>query len=143
MISQYDNQMQAGPDPSFPYLNENQRMKFPDPADSRNDSIIAWGGNLSPGMLLSAYEQGLFPWYNDDEPILWHSPDPRFVIFPEKLHISKSMKKILCRNDFEISFDRDFEAVIRSCSQVYRPGQGGTWINSDIMEEWGSFRGVV
>jgi leucyl/phenylalanyl-tRNA--protein transferase len=84
-------------------------------------------------MLLSAYEQGIFPWYNPEDPLLWQSPDPRFVIFPETLHVSSSMKKILHRGDFAIAFDRDFAGVIRGCAEMERPGQGGTWISEDII----------
>ena len=122
-----------GPDPDFPFLGEHDHFEFPPPEKSKHHSIVSWGGNLSPGMLLSAYEQGLFPWYSEGEPIIWHSPDPRFVIFPEKLHVSDSMKKILRRGDFAVSFDRDFPAVINSCSEIYRPGQGGTWITQDMI----------
>jgi leucyl/phenylalanyl-tRNA--protein transferase len=124
---------QNGPDPDFPYLGEDVRFSFPHPGKVKNNSVIAWGGNLSPGMLLSAYEQGIFPWYSEDGPIIWHSPDPRFVIFPEKLHISSSMKKVLKRGDYAVSFDRDFHSVISACSQVNRRGQGGTWITADMI----------
>jgi len=126
----------SGPDPDFPYLNENQRFSFPDPLEAKHYSIVAWGGNLSPGMLLSAYEQGLFPWYSDGEPVIWHSPDPRFVLFPEKLHISASMKKVLKRGEFSITFDRDFPGVIAACSEADRPGQGGTWITQDMINAY-------
>jgi leucyl/phenylalanyl-tRNA--protein transferase len=125
-----------GPDPLFPYLDEKRRYQFPDPALSRGN-IVAIGGNLSPGMLLSAYEQGIFPWYNPEDPVLWQSPDPRLVIFPESLHVSASMRKILRQGTFTISFDRDFSAVIRGCAATERPGQGGaaagTWISEDII----------
>jgi leucyl/phenylalanyl-tRNA--protein transferase len=84
-------------------------------------------------MLLSAYEQGVFPWYNPEDPLLWQSPDPRFVIFPEKLHVSASMRKILRQGTFSVTFDRDFPAVISACAAVDRPGQGGTWISGDII----------
>jgi leucyl/phenylalanyl-tRNA--protein transferase len=84
-------------------------------------------------MLLSAYEQGVFPWYNEEDPILWQSPDPRFVLFPEKLHISTSMKKVFKQKQFEIAFDRDFSGVIRNCAAMDRPGQDGTWISADII----------
>jgi leucyl/phenylalanyl-tRNA--protein transferase len=87
-------------------------------------------------MLLSAYEQGIFPWYNPEDPILWQSPDPRFVIFPDKLHISSSMHRVFKRGDFEISVDKNFEGVIRGCSEIDRPGQGGTWITNDIIEAY-------
>jgi leucyl/phenylalanyl-tRNA--protein transferase len=122
----------SGPDPDFPYFDENQRYVFPDP-NTVPGSVIAVGGNFSPGMLLSAYEQGIFPWYNPEDPILWQSPDPRFVIFPETLHVSASMRKLLRRNSFEISFDRDFAGVIRGCAEADRPGQDGTWITEDII----------
>jgi leucyl/phenylalanyl-tRNA--protein transferase len=123
---------QPGPDPDFPYLTHNDRYTFPSP-DVEGEDVIAIGGNLSPGMLLSAYEQGVFPWYNENDPILWQSPNPRFVLFPEKLHISASMKKVLNQKRFEIAFDRDFVGVIKNCAAMKRPGQGGTWIGSDIV----------
>jgi leucyl/phenylalanyl-tRNA--protein transferase len=81
-------------------------------------------------MLLSAYEQGIFPWYNPEDPILWQSPDPRFVLFPENLHISDSMRKVLKKRVFTVQFDRDFPAVIRSCAEVRH---SHTWITGDII----------
>ncbi|MDR2786034.1 MAG: leucyl/phenylalanyl-tRNA--protein transferase [Treponema sp.] len=122
----------AGPDPDFPWFSEHERFAFPRAAEAEGD-IVAIGGNLSPGMLLSAYEQGIFPWFNPEDPVIWQSPDPRFVIFPEKLHVSASMQKLLKQGEFEIAFDRDFPAVIRSCAEIYRKGQGGTWISEDII----------
>jgi leucyl/phenylalanyl-tRNA--protein transferase len=125
--------MKNGPDPDFPYLSENDRFDFPLPEKAKDRSIVCWGGNLSPGMLLSAYEQGIFPWYAEGEPLLWHSPDPRFVLFPEKLHVSQSMQKVLRRGDFATALDRDFPAVIQACAGVPRPGQNGTWITRDVI----------
>jgi leucyl/phenylalanyl-tRNA--protein transferase len=84
-------------------------------------------------MLLSAYEQGIFPWYNPEDPILWQSPDPRYMIFPEKLHVSASMKKILRQGKFAVAIDQDFPAVIEACASIKRPGEGGTWITDDII----------
>lgn len=128
-----------GPDPNFPYLNINDYYSFPDPKKWDN-SIIAVGGNLSPGMLLSAYEQGIFPWYGPEDPVIWQSPDPRFVLFPDRLHISSSMKKILNKRVFEITFDKDFAGVIRGCAQAVRLRQdgeaAGTWITKDIIEAY-------
>jgi len=121
-----------GPDPDFPYLKISDRYSFP-PPETWDDSIIAVGGNLSPGMLLSAYEQGLFPWYNPEDPVLWQSPDPRLVIFPDGLHISASMRKVLNKEIFAITFNRDFTGVIKGCMETERPGQGGTWITDDII----------
>jgi leucyl/phenylalanyl-tRNA--protein transferase len=127
----------SGPDPDFPYLAETDRYPFP-PCNTWKDDIIAVGGNLSPGMLLSAYEQGIFPWYNKEDPILWQSPDPRFILFPEKLHISASMKKILKKGTFQIAFDKNFAEVIKSCGEINRPGQksAGTWITDDIISAY-------
>jgi len=151
----------SGPDPDFPFLDEDDFFPFPDPKKwksnilaaggslfSRNyfypyiisENIIAIGGNLSPGMLLSAYEQGIFPWYNPDDPVIWQSPEPRFVIFAEKLHVSSSMRKIFKTRAFDITFNKNFEGVIRGCAETFRPGQGGTdrrsctWITDDIIE---------
>ena len=125
----------AGPDPDFPYLGEKDRYSFP-PPQTWKDSIIAVGGNLSPGMLLSAYEQGLFPWYGPGDPILWQSPDPRMVIFPGNLHISRTMRRIFKNCRFETAINRDFAAVIRNCAVTERPGQDGTWISADIIEAY-------
>ncbi len=125
----------AGPDPDFPYLTEDERVTFPDPA-KKSSWIIAIGGNLSPGMLLSAYEQGIFPWYGPDDPIIWQSPDPRLIIYPHTLHVSESMRKILRRRVFTITFDKDFEGVIRGCAEIERPGQDGTWISEDIIKAY-------
>jgi leucyl/phenylalanyl-tRNA--protein transferase len=122
----------SGPDPDFPYLSAQERFRFPDPGKAEG-SVIAVGGNLSPGMLLSAYEQGIFPWYNPEDPLIWQSPDPRCVIFPGSLRISASMRKVLRRGVFEVSFNRDFDGVIRGCAAAPRPGQDGTWITEDII----------
>ncbi|MCL2006616.1 MAG: leucyl/phenylalanyl-tRNA--protein transferase [Treponema sp.] len=126
----------TGPDPDFPHIGDKERVTFPDPLKSKHYSIVAWGGNLSPGMLLSAYEQGIFPWYSDDEPVIWHSPDPRLVLFPEKLHISASMKKVLRQGVYSISFDEDFPAVIRACAEIGRARQNGTWITEDVISAY-------
>ena len=127
--------IRPGPDPDFPFLNEYESFDFPVPEEGLH-SVIAVGGNLSPGMLLSAYEQGIFPWYSPGDPLLWQSPDPRFVIFRENLHISKSMKKVLRQKEFEIYLDRDFESVINNCACITRPGQPGTWITEDMIEAY-------
>jgi len=124
-----------GPDPNFPYLDEDTFYKFPDP-EKWTDNIISIGGNLSPGMILSAYEQGIFAWYNPEDPIIWQSPDPRCVIFPDKLHVSESMQKIFRKKVYRISYDENFEGVIRGCAEKIRPGQNGTWITNDIIEAY-------
>ena len=132
----YTHKFTPGPDPDFPYLDENTYFSFTDP-EKWDDNIIAVGGNLSPGMLLSAYEQGIFPWYNPEDPVIWQSPDPRCIIFSGKLHVSASMRKIINTGVFEITFDRDFAGVIKSCAETKRRGQGGgTWITNDIIEAY-------
>jgi leucyl/phenylalanyl-tRNA--protein transferase len=127
--------LRPGPDPDFPRLGETDYYSFPD-SKTWKGSIIAVGGNLSPGMLLSAYEQGIFPWYNPGDPVIWQSPDPRFVIFPERLHISTSMRKVFKTSFFTVTFDKDFSGVIKNCAQAERPGQEGTWISGDIIEAY-------
>jgi leucyl/phenylalanyl-tRNA--protein transferase len=125
-----------GPDPGFPFLGEYDRFPFP-PPEKWAGWVAAVGGNLSPGMLLSAYEQGIFPWYNPGDPLIWQSPDPRLVVFPDKLHISASMRRVLNRRHFDLTLDRDFSGVIGGCAEIKRPGQDGTWITGDIIAAYG------
>ncbi len=110
---------------------------FPDPRDAGKEGLLAYGGDLEPNRLLSAYRQGIFPWYNPDDPILWWSPDPRLVLFPKDLKLSRSFRRVLRNRDYHVDFDRDFEAVIRACSDVYRPGQRGTWLGEEMIEAYG------
>jgi len=84
-------------------------------------------------MLLSAYGQGLFPWFNDEDPIVWWSPDPRFILVPSELHVTATMKKIIKKRRFELTLDHSFGEVIRACSSIQRPGQAGTWITDDMI----------
>ncbi len=125
---------------NFPYLSETEYFEFPDVKFSNPDGILAIGGNLSPGILLSAYKQGIFPWFSEHEPILWWSPDPRFVLIPENLHISKSMKKIMKKISenalFNITVDKDFRAIISECSEAYRRDQKGTWITKNMINAY-------
>jgi len=127
--------LKAGPDPNFPYLGIDDYISFPDPEEWKED-IIAVGGNLSPGMLLSAYEQGIFPWYGPSDPVIWQSPDPRCLIFPDSLHISSSMQKIIKKRVYDITFNKDFAGVINGCAEVFRPDQVGTWISNDIIQAY-------
>jgi len=127
--------MKIGPDPDFPYLTEQDYYRFRNP-NEWTDNIVAAGGNLSPGMLLSAYEQGIFPWYNPEDPILWQSPDPRCVIFPDKLHISDSMRKILKKDVYKVTFNEDFTGVMNGCANTKRRNQNGTWISDDIIKAY-------
>ena len=127
--------LRCGPDPDFPILDVDEYYSFPDPA-KWDDNIIAIGGNLSPGMLLSAYEQGIFPWYGPEDPLLWQSPNPRCVIFPDKLHISSSMKKVFKKSVFDLTINKDFAGVIKGCAEIFRPDQNGTWISKDIIKAY-------
>ena len=118
---------------SLPWLSANEHIYFPSVSDSTEEGIVAVGGNLSPGVLLSAYKQGIFPWYNEGDEILWWSPDPRFVLFTEKLKISKSMKKEIRKLQYKVTLDHSFNDVMENCSNVTRRGQGGTWITKDMI----------
>lgn len=109
---------------------------FPDPSLADAEGLLAIGGDLSVERLLLAYRMGVFPWFNEDEPILWWSPDPRFVLFPNKLKVSKSMKQVLRNSDFEVTVNREFKQVIIECSRAKRHGQSGTWITNDMLEAY-------
>jgi leucyl/phenylalanyl-tRNA--protein transferase len=112
-------------------LNSNEEL-FP-PAEVADDSgILAVGGSVTPRRLLAAYRQGIFPWYSEGQPILWHSPDPRFVLLPPDLHVAKSLQKPLKKARFTFTMDTAFESVIGACAEVPRPGQSGTWITADM-----------
>lgn len=112
-------------------------LSFPHPELANEDGILAIGGDLSVERLLIAYNNGLFPWYNPEDPILWWSPDPRFVLFPDELKISKSMRSYFNQRKFEVTFDTAFEKVIRNCKTQTRKGQvGGTWISEDMVNAY-------
>ncbi len=105
---------------------------FPDIAEADDDGLLALGGNLEISTLLSAYKKGIFPWYSDEYPIMWWSPDPRMVLFPQKFILSKSLKHTLAQNTFEVKFDNDFKSVIEYCSSIRRKDQDDTWITSEM-----------
>ena len=109
---------------------------FPDVSEADEHGILAVGGDLSPERLLLAYRSGIFPWFEDDEPILWWSPSERMVLFPDELIVSKSMRTILRKNTFTVTFNKDFRAVITNCSKIRRNGQGGTWITDNMIEAY-------
>ena len=110
-----------------------KELYFPDVETASPECILAVGGDLSPERLLLAYRSGIFPWYNEGEPIIWYSPDPRMVLFPNEIKISKSMRQVLRKGIFIITENQNFREVIRQCKQVSRKGQSGTWI-TDAME---------
>jgi leucyl/phenylalanyl-tRNA--protein transferase len=96
------------------------------------DGLLAWGGDLSPERLLAAYRRGIFPWYSEGQPILWHSPDPRFVLEPSKIHVPRSLRKVMNRGAYEVRYDTAFPLVIAACARMPRPGQYGTWITREM-----------
>ena len=113
-----------------------KEIKFPDVETANPDGIIAIGGDLLPERLVLAYKSGIFPWYNEGEPIIWYSPDPRMVLYPEKLKISKSMRSILKKEIFTITFNQNFEEVIDSCKTIDRKDQPGTWITDEMQKAY-------
>ena len=111
-------------------------IEFPDVKDATKDGLLAIGGDLKPERLILAYKSGIFPWFDNDKFIMWWSPDPRFVLFPDKLKISKSMKRVLRSKDFDVTLNQAFELVITECSKVKRPGQSGTWLTENMIEAY-------
>lgn len=110
----------------------NEELVFPHPELADKSGVLAFGGDLSVERLALAYSNGIFPWYNEDDPILWWSPSLRFVLFPDELKVSKSMRKILREQQFKVTQNQNFNAVIRSCKEAQRPGQEGTWITDEM-----------
>lgn len=108
---------------------------FPNPELAEEDGLLAVGGDLSFERLLLAYCNGIFPWYSDGDPILWWCPKPRFIIKPNEVKISRSMKRVFNSGNFKVTFDNDFEGVIRNCKEL-RENKEGTWINNDMMEAY-------
>ncbi|MBF8148859.1 leucyl/phenylalanyl-tRNA--protein transferase [Winogradskyella sp. F6397] len=113
-----------------------QKIEFPEVSEASADGLLAIGGDLSPERLLYAYSKGIFPWFQDDEPILWWSPDPRFVLFPEDLKVSKSMKQVLKKSTFQVTTNKAFKAVVENCANVKRNDQYGTWITDDMINAY-------
>ena len=114
----------------------NSDNAFPDVTKASEDGLLAVGGDLSANRLLTAYQKGIFPWFEDDNTILWWSPDPRFVLFPKDLKVSKSMKQVIRNTDFVVTVNKDFNAVIAACAAVKRPGQDDTWITNGMIEAY-------
>ena len=116
------------------YLGD--KIEFTDPRLASKDGLIGIGGDLSTDRLILSYKMGIFPWFEQEDPILWWSPDPRFVLYPEKLKVSKSMKQLLRNSDFEVTVNQDFHRVIYECSKAKRNGQSGTWITNNMIEAY-------
>ncbi len=108
---------------------------FPSVEEAEDDGLLTVGGDLSLSRLLSAYQNGIFPWYSGWPP-RWWSPDPRFVLYPSKIHVSRSMRRLLKHRTFRVTIDTDFEFVIRACASVEREGQFGTWISREMKDAY-------
>ena len=113
-----------------------KELYFPPVEEASYEGILAIGGDLSVKRLLLAYENGIFPWYNENEPILWWSPSERMVVNPNDYKASKSLRNIINRNIFEVTINKDFEAVIKNCQKIDRKEQDGTWISSEIIKSY-------
>lgn len=112
------------------------KIWFPPPQKANEDGLLAIGGDLSIERLKFAYNKGIFPWYNDEEVILWWHPNPRFVLFPKNLKVSKSMQQVIRSKKYTVTFNKQFEAVINACKSIKRNDQDGTWLNEDMIKAY-------
>lgn len=113
-----------------------EKIAFPPASEADENGLLALGGDLSTARLIHAYNNGIFPWFCDDEPLLWWCPNPRMVLFPNELRISKSMRVVLRKQCFKITFNTAFEAVIQQCAQIKRNDQNDTWITNDMTKAY-------
>lgn len=120
----------------MPVIWLGKRLIFPPPEAAEASGLLAAGGDLSPDRLLLAYASGIFPWYSEGDPILWFSPDPRMVLRPSRLRVSRSLRKYARRSPIDLRMDTDFEAVIRGCAEAERPDGGGTWITPEMIRAY-------
>lgn len=120
----------------MPVYRLGAELAFPPVEASDPSGLLALGGDLSPERLLLAYSEGIFPWYSEGQPILWHSPDPRCVLVPAELRVSRSLAKTLRRGRFEVRLDTAFADVIRACAEIPRPEQDGTWITPEMQQAY-------
>lgn len=120
----------------LPWLDRDS-LTFPDPATALRvpNGLLAAGGDLRPERLLRAYQLGIFPWFDASQPPLWWTPDPRMVLFPDELHVSRSMRKLLAQTDLRVSSDTDFAAIVAACAEP-RPGANGTWITPGMQQAY-------
>ena len=120
----------------MPIFQLSDKIKFPPPHFAEREGLLAIGGDLSLKRLMLAYKMGIFPWYSDDEPIIWWSPDPRLVLYPKELKISKSLKKFMKKGIFKVTLDQAFENVIMECAAVRSENGEGTWIVDEMIEAY-------
>lgn len=117
-------------------MTRKERYYFPPVEQANENGLLASGGSLQPDCLLEAYYSGIFPWYNERQPILWWTPDPRMVLYPEELRISKSMQQLLRQKKFKVTYNTAFKEVIQNCAEIEREDQDGTWITKDVQEAY-------
>lgn len=120
----------------MPIFVLSDKIGFPPPHLARPDGLLAVGGDLSQKRLMLAYQMGIFPWYSDDEPIIWWSPDPRLVLYPSELRVSRSLRKTIRKEQFHVTLDTAFEQVITECAQVRIRNNEGTWIVDEMIEAY-------
>lgn len=119
-----------------PVFSLDEALVFPHPVLHEPEGLLAVGGSLTQERLLLAYRWGIFPWFHDDQPVLWWFTSPRMMLRPANVHISRSLKRVLNSKKFTVTFDKDFSGVIRSCSEIYREGQDGTWILPEMISAY-------
>lgn len=119
-----------------PIIFLDERLEFPPVEHANSEGLLAVGGDLAPERLLLAYQRGIFPWFNKDSLILWWSPDPRMVLFPDKFKVSKSLRRFLNSERFSVTLNKNFDAVINHCSSVRRGEQQGTWITAEMKQAY-------
>ena len=120
----------------MPVYALDKEIVFPDPNLAEKDGLLAVGGDLSQERLITAYANGIFPWYSEGDPVLWWSPDPRMVLFPDDFKVSKSLKQSLRNRNYEVRFDSDFKSVIDLCAKVPRGEGNGTWITDEMKKAY-------
>ena len=120
----------------MPIFRLNEELVFPDPSYAEEEGILAIGGDLSVDRLITAYANGIFPWPRKGAPLLWWSPDPRMVMYPDQLKVSNSLRQLLRSNKYTHTYDKDFAAVIRHCATIPRMKQDGTWITKDMLKAY-------
>lgn len=120
----------------MPVFQLSEEISFPTPDQAEPDGLLAVGGDLSPERLMLAYALGIFPWFSDGDPILWWSPEPRLVLEPAEIHITKSLRRILNAEKFTVTFDTAFADVIKNCAAIARKRQDGTWITAEMQQAY-------
>jgi len=126
----------------MPVFSLSEKLVFPPPEMATPEGLLAVGGDLRPQRLLLAYSMGIFPWPVEGMPLLWHSPDPRFVLVPESLHVGRTLRKTVRKAPFRLTMDTAFGDVIEACAEIPRPGQDGTWITDEMKDAYNTLHSL-